>query len=109
DPGGLPGAAADRAGHGARLNSAGSYGAAGEPDAAGAETKVCRLRRRYVRHERRYFAANGRSLHFIAELETMRLRPIVWAVALAAGFIYLTSNADWSVRRIVHPFEATGR
>jgi S1-C subfamily serine protease len=39
----------------------------------------------------------------------MRLRPILWAVALAAGFIYITSNANWSVRRIIHPFEATGR
>src|SRR6185503_17478370 len=57
----------------------------------------------------RYVAADRRSLYFTAELETMRLRPILWAVALAGTFIYLTSNANWSVRRIVRPFEATGR
>jgi S1-C subfamily serine protease len=39
----------------------------------------------------------------------MRLRPILWAFVLAAGFIYLTSNADWSVSRIVQPFRSTGR
>jgi S1-C subfamily serine protease len=39
----------------------------------------------------------------------MRLRPILWAVALASGFIYLTSSADWSVRRIFQPFRTTGR
>src|SRR6266571_9295246 len=39
----------------------------------------------------------------------MRLRPILWALALVAGFVYITSNADWSVRRILRPIQTTGR
>jgi S1-C subfamily serine protease len=39
----------------------------------------------------------------------MRLRPVLWALAIVAGFIYLTSKADWSVRRIFQPIESTGR
>jgi S1-C subfamily serine protease len=39
----------------------------------------------------------------------MRLRPILWAMALVAGFIYLTSSADWSVRRVFQPLRTTGR
>ena len=39
----------------------------------------------------------------------MRLRPVLWALAMVAGFIYLTSKADWSVRRIFQPIESTGR
>src|SRR5439155_18111032 len=62
-----------------------------------------------VRHERRNGTTDERSLYFTAEFETMRLRPIFWAVALAAGFIYLTSSADWSVRQIFQPFRTTGR
>lgn len=39
----------------------------------------------------------------------MRLRPIIWALALVAGFVYITSRADWSVRRIFEPVQTTGR
>src|SRR5258705_281308 len=39
----------------------------------------------------------------------MRLRPILWALAMVAGFVYLTSKADWSVKRIFQPIERTGR
>lgn len=39
----------------------------------------------------------------------MRLRPILWALVLVAGFIYLTSQADWSVRQIFQPLQRTGR
>ena len=39
----------------------------------------------------------------------MKLRPILWALALVAGFVYITSNADWSVRRILRPIQTTGR
>ena len=39
----------------------------------------------------------------------MRLRSIFWAMALAAGFIYLTSRADWSLRQIFQPIRNTGR
>jgi S1-C subfamily serine protease len=39
----------------------------------------------------------------------MRLRPILWALALVAGFVYLTSKADWSVRRVFQPIRTTGR
>jgi S1-C subfamily serine protease len=38
----------------------------------------------------------------------MRLRPIFWALALVAGFVYLTSEADWSVRRVFQPIRSTG-
>jgi len=39
----------------------------------------------------------------------MRLRSILWALILVAGFIYLTSQADWSVRQIFQPLQRTGR
>jgi S1-C subfamily serine protease len=39
----------------------------------------------------------------------MRLRSLFWALALAAGFIYLTSKADWSLRRVFQPIQKTGR
>ena len=39
----------------------------------------------------------------------MRLRPILWALALVGGFLYITSRADWSVREIFQPLQKTGR
>ena len=39
----------------------------------------------------------------------MRLRSIFWAIALAAGFVYLTSTADWSLRQLFQPIRTTGR
>src|SRR6266850_1826391 len=39
----------------------------------------------------------------------MRIRPILWALALVGGFVYLTSKADWSVRQIFQPLQRTGR
>ena len=39
----------------------------------------------------------------------MRLRSIFWAMALAAGFVYLTSRADWSLRQLFQPIRTTGR
>src|SRR6266851_548253 len=39
----------------------------------------------------------------------MRFRSILWALVLAGGFVYLTSKADWSVRRIFQPLQRTGR
>src|SRR6266851_6072596 len=39
----------------------------------------------------------------------MRSRSFLWALALAAGFVYLTSKADWSVRRLFQPLQTTGR
>src|SRR5579864_2923904 len=39
----------------------------------------------------------------------MRLRSIFWAMALAAGFVYLTSRADWSLRTLFQPVRNTGR
>ncbi|MCC6862001.1 MAG: trypsin-like peptidase domain-containing protein [Bryobacterales bacterium] len=33
----------------------------------------------------------------------MRLRPILWAIILVAGFIYLTSVADWGLPRFLQP------
>ena len=39
----------------------------------------------------------------------MRLRSLFWALALAGGFIYLTSKADWSLRRVFQPIQKTGR
>jgi S1-C subfamily serine protease len=38
----------------------------------------------------------------------MRFRSLLWAVALAAGFVYLTSRADWSLRRVFLPVQKTG-
>ena len=29
----------------------------------------------------------------------MRLSPVLWALMIVSGFVYLTSKADWSVRR----------
>jgi S1-C subfamily serine protease len=37
------------------------------------------------------------------------LRPFVWAVVLAAGFLYLTSVARWDVRRVLEPVRTAGR
>jgi S1-C subfamily serine protease len=37
----------------------------------------------------------------------MRFRSLVWAAALVAGFVYVTSKADWSLRRAVLPFQKT--
>jgi len=39
----------------------------------------------------------------------MRIRPLLWALALVAGFVYITSRADWSVRQIFQPLQRTGR
>ena len=39
----------------------------------------------------------------------MRLRSIFWAMAMAAGFVYLTSRADWSLRTLFQPVRNTGR
>ena len=39
----------------------------------------------------------------------MRLRSIFWAILLAAGFVYLTSRADWSMRQLFQPIRTTGR
>ena len=38
----------------------------------------------------------------------MRLRPIVWALALVAGFVYITSNASWNLRQVFQPIQKTG-
>ena len=39
----------------------------------------------------------------------MRLRPVLWTATLVAGFIYLTSESNWSVRRMLQPIRTTGR
>src|SRR5438477_3153597 len=39
----------------------------------------------------------------------MRLRPIVWALALVAGFVYITSKPDLSLRKIFQPIRMTGK
>ena len=39
----------------------------------------------------------------------MRSRSILWGLALAAGFIYVTSKGDWSLRQIFQPIQNTGR
>ena len=31
------------------------------------------------------------------------LRPFLWAAVLVAGFVYVTSLANWNVGRLVHP------
>ena len=38
----------------------------------------------------------------------MRFRSLVWAVALAGGFVYITSKADWNLRRALLPVQRTG-
>jgi S1-C subfamily serine protease len=37
------------------------------------------------------------------------LRPFVWAAALVAGFLYVTSVAQWDVGRVFNPLRNTGR
>ncbi len=39
----------------------------------------------------------------------MRLRSLFWAMALAAGFVFLTSKGDWSLRQLLQPIQNTGR
>jgi S1-C subfamily serine protease len=39
----------------------------------------------------------------------MRLRSIVWALALVAGFIYITSTGSWNARQIFQPIQKTGK
>ena len=39
----------------------------------------------------------------------MRSRSILWGLALAAGFIYVTSRGNWSLRQIFQPIQNTGR
>ena len=39
----------------------------------------------------------------------MRFRSFLLAVAFAAGFVYLTSRADWSLRRVLTPMQRTGK
>jgi S1-C subfamily serine protease len=39
----------------------------------------------------------------------MRLRPILWAIILVAGFVYLTSVADWRLSTLLEPAGKTGR
>src|ERR1035437_7927240 len=36
-------------------------------------------------------------------------RPFLWAIVLAAGFVYLTSVAHWDVGRALQPVRAVGR
>jgi S1-C subfamily serine protease len=36
-------------------------------------------------------------------------RPLLWAVALAAGFLYLTSGTSWDVGRLIRPLASSGR
>ncbi|MEX2264074.1 MAG: trypsin-like peptidase domain-containing protein [Bryobacteraceae bacterium] len=37
----------------------------------------------------------------------MKLRPILWAILLVTAFIYVTSVADWNVRRLFDPLRRT--
>ena len=37
------------------------------------------------------------------------LRPFVWAAAMVAGFLYVTSVAQWDLGRVLHPLRDTGR
>ncbi len=37
------------------------------------------------------------------------LRPFVWAAVLVAGFLYVTSVAQWDMGRLLHPLQNTGR
>jgi S1-C subfamily serine protease len=39
----------------------------------------------------------------------MRLRSIFWAMALAGGFVLLTSKGDWTLRQLFQPIRNTGR
>src|ERR1035437_9697984 len=36
-------------------------------------------------------------------------RPFLWAIVLAAGFVYLTSVAHWDVGRVLQPVRSVGR
>jgi S1-C subfamily serine protease len=36
-------------------------------------------------------------------------RPLLWAAALAAGFLYITSGTSWDVGRLIRPWASTGR
>src|SRR4029078_5722809 len=96
-------------GHRAGRHAGGSDGPAGESDASGRETGVCGLRHRYVRYKGGHVAADGGSLPIIAGFENMRTRSFLWAIIMAAGFIYVTSHGDWSLRRIFQPFGPAAR
>ena len=37
------------------------------------------------------------------------LRPFLWALALVSAFLYVTSVADWDIRRLLRPMERAGR
>src|SRR5690242_6241901 len=37
------------------------------------------------------------------------LRPFVWAVLMAAGFLYLTSVANWDIGKVLRPAVRGGR
>jgi S1-C subfamily serine protease len=37
------------------------------------------------------------------------LRPFLWAIVLAAGFLYVTSAAHWDVGRLLQPVRSVGR
>ncbi len=39
----------------------------------------------------------------------MRLRPILWAIVLVAGFVYITSVADWRLGNLFRPITSTGK
>ncbi len=39
----------------------------------------------------------------------MKLRPILWAFVLAAGFVYFTSVANWKMGGILQPFRKAGK
>jgi S1-C subfamily serine protease len=39
----------------------------------------------------------------------MKLRPLLWAAVIVAGFVYLTSVADWDLGRLLRPIRETGR
>lgn len=39
----------------------------------------------------------------------MRFRSILWAAVIVGSFIYLTSRADWSLRKVFQPIESTGK
>ena len=68
-------------------------GAPRPADAARRETKIRRFRHRYIRGKRGYAAANPGRLRSLTETRIMKVpRPLLWAVVLAAGFLYLTSG-----------------
>jgi len=39
----------------------------------------------------------------------MRLRPLFWAAMLVAGFVYVTSVSNFSLRRVFQPLQKTGQ